>query len=342
MKTLLPLISLSLVALFASTSQLGCGGTRSSSPAISTSNKADSSNSSSGSLARTAAQKLPRPDHIVVVIEENKSYEDILGSGNAPYLKSLASQGAVLSKFYALHHPSQANYVELFSGTDGGVYNDDCPPLSHGIPFTNPSLGGTFISNGGFIGFAEGLPASVSNWNALCHPTTHFAEKHCPWLNFQDVPASASQDFKQFPRDAQGFKNLPALSFVIPDLVHDMHGLSPSDSITQEVASGDQWLRVHLDAYAQWAKANNSLLIVTWDEDSSKYTWPANPSQKIVTSPPQNHIATILVGSMIKAGTTNDQTYTHYDLLRTIEDMYKMPLLGNSDKAKDIVGIWQM
>jgi hypothetical protein len=31
----------------------------------------------------------------------------------------------------------------------------------------------------------------------------------------------------------------------------------------------DQWLRQHIGAYADWAKAHNSLLIVTFDEDGS-------------------------------------------------------------------------
>jgi acid phosphatase len=35
------------------------------------------------------------------------------------------------------------------------------------------------------------------------------------------------------------------------------------------VSTGDSWARSHLDAYAQWAKTRNSLLIVTFDEDDS-------------------------------------------------------------------------
>jgi hypothetical protein len=53
------------------------------------------------------AQTLPRPRHVVIVIEENHSYGQIVGSAKAPYMNSLAAQGASFSAFYALHHPSQ-------------------------------------------------------------------------------------------------------------------------------------------------------------------------------------------------------------------------------------------
>ena len=43
-----------------------------------------------------------------------------------------------------------------------------------------------------------------------------------------------------------------------------MHDGSPATS----VSFGVEWLRKHIDPYYQWAKAHNSLLIVTFDEDA--------------------------------------------------------------------------
>ena len=287
-------------------------------------------------------QTLPQPKHIVIVIEENKGFDDIIKNPNAPYLNLLVKQGALLTKSYALHHPSQPNYMELFSGEDQSVYNDNCP--SKRQSFSKPSLGGLLLKHEfPFIGYAESLPPQSANWkNVVCKPPTNFAVKHCPWMDFKDVPLDVSQDFDTFPTDAAGFNGLPTVAIIIPDLVNDMHGVGNTPT-SQEITDGDKWLRVHLDAYAQWAKAHNSLLIITWDEDGSSYTYPKFPAQKISTSPPQNHIATILVGAMVKPKSTSDQIYTHYDLLRTIEDMFGLiPLLGNSDKAKDIADIWQI
>src|SRR5262244_1183668 len=57
--------------------------------------------------AQVAPPSLPRPDHIVIVFEENKDYQHIIGAPAAPYINSLASQGALFTQFYAEHHPSQ-------------------------------------------------------------------------------------------------------------------------------------------------------------------------------------------------------------------------------------------
>jgi hypothetical protein len=284
----------------------------------------------------TTQGALPHPEHIVIVLEENKSAQEILPSPYAPYLNALVGQGASFTQFYALHHPSQPNYLELFSGASQGVYDDTCPPAL----FTTPSLGGTLLHQGlSFRGYAENLPRTLRT----CTQGKTYARKHCPWLDFTDVPVSASANFQQFPHEAIGFAQLPTVSLVIPNLVNDMHSTKTKTltPLPQEVANGDAWLRTNLNAYVQWAKTHNSLLIVTWDEDSAAYPYPTNPAQMITTHPPQNHIATIMVGAMVIPGATSSQPYTHDDLLRTIEDMYGLPLLGGSQNAKDITEIWQ-
>src|SRR5258708_4677667 len=64
---------------------------------------------------------LPTPDHIVIVMLENHSYNEIIGNTqNAPYLNSLAQQGAIMTNSFAVQHPSQPNYIELFSGSNQG------------------------------------------------------------------------------------------------------------------------------------------------------------------------------------------------------------------------------
>lgn len=152
---------------------------------------------------------LPTPDHIVIVIEENKGFTDVIGSSSAPYINSLAAQGALLRKFFALHHPSQPNYIDFFAGDTLGVCDDTCPTS----PFDAQNLGAALLAGGKtFTGFAENPPHA--------HPSTvckrgKFARKHCPWLDFSNVPASSTMDFTNFPQDAAGFAALPAVSFVI-------------------------------------------------------------------------------------------------------------------------------
>src|SRR5689334_151780 len=70
---------------------------------------------------------VPRPDHVVVVVEENHSDQAIIGNSDAPYINSLASTGANMTSFFAETHPSEPNYLALFSGSTQGVTDDSCP-----------------------------------------------------------------------------------------------------------------------------------------------------------------------------------------------------------------------
>lgn len=302
-------------------------------------------------LGVTATPKLSRPDHVVIVIEENKSFDDIIKSVNAPYLKSLTQRGALLTDFYALHHPSQPNYLEFFAGGDQKVFNDDCLTTR----FVASSLGGNLINKGlSFVGYAEDLPADLS----VCEKG-HYAIKHCPWLNFTDVPAenaggpktSKRFDPQFWSNPHENFDSLPTLALVIPNLLNDMHdhrkdkaaACNKGDGFARSICFGDEWLRANLDAYARWSENNNSLLIVTWDEDSdTSYKMPHKLSNKIDTKVgSENQIATVLVGAMVKPGSISGQRYTHYDLLRTLEDMYGLARAGGSQTARDITDIWK-
>src|SRR5882672_787683 len=78
-------------------------------------------------LCARADNGVPRPDHVVIAIEENKAFEAIIGSASAPYINSLAEQGALFISSFALTHPSQPNYLGLFSGSSHGIGDDSCP-----------------------------------------------------------------------------------------------------------------------------------------------------------------------------------------------------------------------
>ena len=88
---------------------------------------------------------MPRPDHIVVVILENKHRSSVIGSGQAAYLNKLAAKGANMTHSYGVTHPSQPNYLELFSGSPQGVTSDATPA---GTPFTSANLGASLIAAG--------------------------------------------------------------------------------------------------------------------------------------------------------------------------------------------------
>ncbi|MFE0462178.1 alkaline phosphatase family protein, partial [Kitasatospora sp. NPDC058965] len=253
-----------------------------------------------------AATGVPRPDHVVVVIFENTSESSIIGNSQAPYFNQLATSGANFTDAHAIEHPSEPNYLDLFSGSNQGVTDDSCPHT-----FGTDNEAAQLIAKGlTFTGYSEDLPSAGST---VC-TSGNYARKHNPWVNFSNVPAADNQPFSAFPTD---FTQLPTVSWVVPNLCDDIHNCS--------IATGDTWLKTHLDAYVQWAKTHNSLLVTTFDEDDS------------TTS--ANQITTLFNGQPVKAGSYGEYV-DHFGVLRTIEDMYGLPYAGSAAQATSITDAW--
>lgn len=110
-------------------------------------------------------------------------------------------------------------------------------------------------------------------------------------------------------------------------VILDKHGgkLSSLDEIPLEVGQGDAWLRGNINAYAQWAVKHNSLLIITWDEDSTELHHIGSCSDKLATTkPPDNRIPTLIIGAHVVHG-DSDQEVTHQNLLSTILALEGLP-----------------
>jgi phospholipase C len=252
-----------------------------------------------------SAAALPAFDHVVVVIEENHSFSEIVGSPSAPYISSLASAGATMTQSFAVTHPSQPNYLALFSGSTQGVSSDSCPHT-----FSAENLGHQIIAAGGtFAGYSETMPAAGYTGCT----SGRYARKHNPWVDFSTVPASSNRRFADFPTD---LGTLPKVAIVAPNLCSDMHDCS--------VATGDSWLRSHLGTYASWAQTHNSLLVVTFDEDDSSAS---------------NQIATVFSGAHVRTGSYPERI-THYTVLRTLQTLAGVGCVASSCSAGAISDTW--
>jgi hypothetical protein len=86
-------------------------------------------------VASAHAASLPRYDHIVIVVEENKDYEEIIRNKDVPFLNRLAEEGASLTHMFAEEHPSQGNYFWLFAGSNLNVGFRNAVPAE---PFAAP------------------------------------------------------------------------------------------------------------------------------------------------------------------------------------------------------------
>ena len=292
-----------LLALLALTT--GCSGAGPSGTATAGTAAAGTAAAESPSGSTDPAAAVPTPDHVVVVVFENKDARSVLGAGTAPYLDALAATGTTLRNAHGVDHPSQPNYLALFSGSTQGITDDACPQT-----FRSENLAGQLRAAGrSFVGYSEDLPRAGYTGCTI----GNYARKHNPWVDFPALPASVNQPFSAFPTD---YATLPTIAFVVPDLCNDMHDCP--------VSTGDAWAREHLAGYVGWARTHNGLLLVTFDEDEGTAA---------------NTIPTFVVGPMVRSGTT-DQRVDHYSLLRTLEDMYGLSPLGHAASATPLTGIW--
>lgn len=260
--------------------------------------------------AQSAAPKVPAFQHVVVVVLENKERADVLGNADAPAFNRFAKGGAVLSGYRGVTHPSLPNYLALVSGSTHGI-TGDCTSCT--VP--GRSLADTLEAKGlSWKAYAEGLPAP--GWTGPSRD--RYAKKHVPFLYFDRVLARGDRldrvvPLRQLSRDLAA-KRLPTLSFVTPDMCHDMHDCS--------VRTGDAWLKGFLP---RMLKLPGTAVFVLFDESDS-----SNPG-----------IPGLALGTLVRPHSRFRPTISHYGLLRTIEDGLGLPRLGLSARAGPVTGIWR-
>jgi acid phosphatase len=194
----------------------------------------------------------------------------------------------------------------LFSGGTQGVVDNRCP---HDLG-ARPNLGQQLFSTGyTFVGYSEDLPRA--GFTGCSHK--RYVRRHNPWVNFSNVPAAANRPFTDFPTD---YRKLPTVSFVVPNLCHDMHDCPK--------AVADAWLKRTFAPYLAWATTHNSLFVLTFDEDNQT---------------DNNHIATIVAGAGVKPGQYGPRL-DHYHLLRTLQEIYGLTPTGFAARRPPLRGLW--
>ncbi|MGI8435870.1 MAG: alkaline phosphatase family protein, partial [Chthoniobacterales bacterium] len=158
------------------------------------------------SLAQVRAQA-PAYDHIVIVIEENHSFSQIIGSASAPNINALAAAGAnivndvgdptgLTTGSHGVRHPSQPNYLELYSGSNQGTIQDGRPgtsgePFTTAPPFSTPNLGAALRNAGySYATYSQTMPSVGFDGDA----SGPYPRKHNPaanWMN--DVNPTPNQ-----------------------------------------------------------------------------------------------------------------------------------------------------
>ena len=266
-------------------SGISCGGGSSSSSSTGT------ATSGGGSTPGT----LPQFGHVVLVMEENHGYSDVIGNPTMPYLNSLATKYGLATQYYANIHPSIGNYFMLTTGqivtsddSFTGTVSDD------NIVRELMSAGKTWKS------YAEALP-SVGYTGGDVYP---YAKRHNILSYFSDVVNSTNQvsnlvPFGQFSADLKSGQ-LPNFSFVVPNLLDDAHD--------GPLPVADAWLALNMPPLLNDANfQKDGLLIIVFDEAGG------NDS-----SHGGGHVAAVIVSPQAKSGFQSTTLYQHQSTLRLI------------------------
>jgi acid phosphatase len=253
--------------------------------------------------------------HVVLVVEENHEFGQIIGSRKAPFLNRLATEGTLLTGYYAIGHPSLPNYIALVAGDPLGIHSDCRSCQRHGRTLVD-QLQAAGIS---WKAYYQGLPAPCS----AAARAGAYVKKVDPFLHLDSVRSAPLRCRRVVPLTqlnadlARG--RLPRFAMVTPDLRHDMH----SGSIRQ----ADTFLhRLDRQLLAASPRRSGILLIVTFDEGSSDHGLHGRRGG--------GHVATIVVGPGVPAGAQDPAPYDHYALLRSLERRFGLrPLRHAADRG---------
>jgi len=262
---------------------------------------------------------VPSFGRVFVILMENKEYEQVIGSDDAPYINQLARSYASAGRFYGIVHPSLPNYLALVSGSNQGITND-CPDCSVDARNLVDQLEAHQKS---WRAYMEDMPSPCFNGAAadaqgVLRPPLYL-RRHNPWMYFADIsnsPQRCSQvvPLTQFEADLQAGR-LADFVWITPNTVHDMHDGSVRD--------GDGWLASFLPAILEspsWKE--NGVIFLLWDEGES--------SAGCCGDAAGGHTPALVITARGKQGFLSDIPYTHYSVLRTIEESWQLGLLGHA------------
>ena len=276
----------------------GCGG-------------GSSLSSSLPAASNTAA--IPVVTHVIVLVEENHSFQSVIGNSGMPYTNRLAQQYAVATQYFANVHPSLPNYFVLTVGAP------TAPDDTFAGTVTSDNVVRALTNAGkSWKIYAENLPSP-----GYLGPTVFpYAKDHNPFAYFSDVLTSTTQagnivPFSQFSLDLKN-GGLPNYSMIVPNLTNDGHdcpGGAATCTDAQKLAAADSWAQSNVAPLTSDPAFQSSVLIYTWDEgDMTDLTHGGG------------HVATILAGPKVRAGYQSTTLYQHESTLKLT-----MQLLGVTD-----------
>lgn len=252
--------------------------------------------------------------HVVVIMDENKSFSDIIGPRDsaarrhAPFLNHLARVCGLAANYRGVTHPSHPNYMAITGG----------------IPATGLSEGPNIFRQ---------LRRDGETWRSYnpsmphaCQRTAAYPYKpgHNPgiaWLRIAEDCRRWDVNGHALAADI-AHHALPAYAFIAPDQCHNMH--ASCNPRKGAVRAGDDWLRKWVKRLAQLPSytAGRTIIFITWDEGS--HGQGADKRGEHCLAPIHRHdqschVATLVLSASTRPGTRSHHFFSHYSLLHTAE-----------------------
>jgi hypothetical protein len=262
------------------------------------------------------AAQPPRFKHVILVMFENRGAAQVLENPRARTFRRLGESYATLANYDAVAHPSLPDYLALVAGSTFGV-RSDCTACVIDAPSLADTLAAHSLT---WKTYVEDLPPD------LAHLDRPAVKARIPFLYFRDVLSSPQRMRNIVPLSAWGHDvrahRLPNFSLVIPGLCHDMHNCT--------VRTGDRWLAGFMRPLLRPGALKNTVVFLVFDE-----------ARRPDSRGGGGRVPAIVVGPLVRRDSKSGAPLTHYSLLRTIEQRWNLPLLGQSATARPITGIWR-
>jgi phosphatidylinositol-3-phosphatase len=262
-------------------------------------------------LPAAASVRLPQPPRVAVMVLENRSYSQVIGSPNAPYLNRLAGKNALATRYYAVAHPSLPNYIALTGGSTFD-FKRNCASCSTSERNLVQQLSEAGVS---WKAYFEGLTSSHRPGAVTSRYNPHYN----PFVYYEGVRGTAAHrsrilGFRGLRRDLAG-GTLPRFSWIAPSVRHDGH----DGSLRQADRYASQLVPRVLRALGP-----NGVLYLTWDEGTDR------DQAGLGGSNGGGHVALIAAGGAARHRATTTAPANHYALLRTIEASFGLRALGKA------------
>lgn len=263
---------------------------------------------------------IPPFAHIYTIVLENKAYDSIIGNAKAPYLNSLIEKFGLAVNYSAITHPSQPNYLALFSGSTQGITDDNIHNLDgRNLVDQLEAHGKTWRV------FAQNMPLGCfTGATALNGPdgAGEYARKHNPAISFTNISQSPARcanltDFNHFDPTVD-------YSFIVPNQCNGMHDCP--------IEMGDKFLRGFLPKILGnpvWL--TDSVIFIVFDEANEKQNGDHDGG----------HVPLVVISNRVPKGYRSPIAYNHYSYLRTIQDAWNLGCLNETCNATSLIDFFR-